>query len=81
MRLAEVADCSAKAIVTISDELIGCNAEREMSAEVAALPGLVVTSPVTDAGAALAPVCSVTGTIPSASAGCTPVMTVAAYAT
>ena len=73
-----VADWPAKGIVTITDELIGCNAEREMSAAVAALLVLVVTSPVIDAGAVLATVCAVTGTMPSALPGCTPVMTVAA---
>ena len=76
--MAVVADCPAKGMVTIRDELIGCNAEREMSAAVAALPVLVVTSPVMDAGAVLAPVCAVTGTMPSPSPGCTPAMTVAA---
>ena len=76
--MATVADCPANGIVTITEELIGCNAEREMSAAVAALPVLVVTSPVIDAGAVLAPVSAVTGTRPSASPGCTPVMTVAA---
>jgi hypothetical protein len=44
VRLAVVADCPARGIVTISDELVGCNAEREMSAAVAAMPVLVVTS-------------------------------------
>lgn len=81
VRLAAVADCPAKGMVTITDELIGCNAEREISAAVAALLVLVLTNPVMDAGAVLAPVCAVTGTMPSASPGCTPVMTVAAYAT
>ena len=79
--MAVVADCPAKGMVTITEELIGCNAERVMSATVAALPVLVVTSPVIDDGAVLAPVCAVTGTIPSASPGCTPVITVTAYAT
>ena len=76
--MAVVVNCPAMGIVTIKDELMGCNAKREMSAAVAALPVLVVTSPVIDAGAVLAPVCAVTGTMPSASPGCTPVMTVAA---
>ena len=76
--MAVVVDCPASGIVTITVELIGCNAEREISATVAAVPVLVVTSPVIEAGAALAPVCAVTGTMPSASPGFTPVITVAA---
>jgi hypothetical protein len=78
VRLATVTDCPANGIVTITEELIGCSAEREMSAEVPSLPVLVVTSPVIDAWAVLAPVCRATGTRPSALPGCTPVMTVAA---
>ena len=78
VRFAVVADCPAKGIVTIIDELIGSNANREISAAVDALPVLVVTSPVIDAGAVLAPVCGVIGTMPSELPGCTPVMTVTA---
>jgi len=44
VRLAAVADCPANGIVTITEELIGWSAEREMSAAVPALPVLVVTS-------------------------------------
>lgn len=78
LRFAVAADCAASGIVTSSEELIGCKAESAMSAPVAALPVLVVISPVTEAGPVAGPVSATMGTVPSALPGCTPVITVAA---
>lgn len=55
VRLAEVADCPANGTVITSDKPIGCRADSEMSDAVAAVPVLVVTCPVMEAGAVFIP--------------------------
>ncbi len=81
VRVAVAADCAARGIVTSSVELfteIGCKADIVTSATVGALPVLVVTCPVIEAGDWLVPTGAVKGTFPRALPGWTPVIMVAA---
>src|SRR5262249_9721090 len=68
------ADCCASGVVMSKPDPMYCSAETSRSADVAAVPAVVI-SPVIEAGAPA----GVRGTLFSASPGCTPVITVAAY--